>query len=207
MRKAIAIIGEGITEKYYIESLKGLSPFTILPKELGRKASNLKSLEVHINTSINDGYDEVYCLIDMDGKSEGTAKTDYEKLKAKYHDKTHGNKKKGIQCQVKFIETERCVELWFLYHFTKSAITRNFASYEELEKELQKYRPNYQKTEKYFRSVGNLHLELTTKRIPNGSLKQAIQNSKNSIESKEQEVRKHTYSEMHVLIEALQIPL
>lgn len=25
MRKAIAVIGEGITEKYYIESLKGLT--------------------------------------------------------------------------------------------------------------------------------------------------------------------------------------
>lgn len=45
MKKAIAVIGEGITEKYYIESLKGLSPFDIRPQELGKKASSLKKLE------------------------------------------------------------------------------------------------------------------------------------------------------------------
>jgi hypothetical protein len=206
MRKAIAIIGEGITEKYYIESLKGLSPFTIFPKELGRKASNLKTLESQIKDAIEKGYDEVFCLIDMDGKSEGKSKTDYVNLKTKYYNKIFGKKSKDIQSKVIFIETERCMELWFLYHFAKSAITRNFASYEELEKELHKYRPNYQKTEKYFRSVGNLHLEFTTKRIPNGSLKQAVQNSENSIISKSQDDRNHTYSEMHILIEALKIP-
>ncbi|MCD8165132.1 MAG: RloB family protein [Bacteroides sp.] len=62
MRKAIAVIGEGITEKYYIESLRGLSPFTLLPKELGKKASSLAELENSIKQSIEDGYDQVYCL-------------------------------------------------------------------------------------------------------------------------------------------------
>ena len=37
MKKTIAVIGEGITEKHYIESLKGLSPFDIKPKELIQK--------------------------------------------------------------------------------------------------------------------------------------------------------------------------
>ena len=48
MRKTIAVIGEGITEKFYIQSLKGISPFVIMPRELGIKASNLKSLEKNI---------------------------------------------------------------------------------------------------------------------------------------------------------------
>lgn len=48
MRKTIAVIGEGITEKYYVESLKGISPFVIMPRELGIKASSLKSLSKFI---------------------------------------------------------------------------------------------------------------------------------------------------------------
>ncbi len=205
MKKAIAVIGEGITEKYYIESLKGLSPFDIRPQELGKKASNLQKLEMNIQNSIKAGYDELYCLIDMDGKREGINKIDYDTLKKKYHGLNHGNKKQGIQCKVVFIETERCTELWFLYHFTKSAITKEFQSYHELEKELHKYRPQYEKTEKYFKSVADLHKEFTKKRKPKGSLEKAIDNSKVSIKSKERDNRDYSYSEIHLLFEALKI--
>ncbi|OJU55378.1 MAG: hypothetical protein BGN96_15800 [Bacteroidales bacterium 45-6] len=205
MKKAIAVIGEGITEKYYIESLKGLSPFDIRPQELGRKASSLKRLEKNIQDSIKTGYDEVYCLIDMDGKRDGKNKINYDSLKNKYHGIIHGNKKRGIQCKVVFIETERCTELWFLYHFTQSAITKEFRSYCELEKELRKYRPQYEKTEKYFKSVGSLHKEFTKKCEPKGSLEKAIENSKVSIKSKERDNRDYSYSEIHLLFEGLKI--
>lgn len=205
MKKAIAVIGEGITEKYYIESLKGLSPFDIRPQELGKKASSLKKLEYNILNSIKDGYDEVYCLIDMDGKREGINKVDYESLKKKYHGLTHGKKKQGIQCKVVFIETERCTELWFLYHFTQSATTKEFRSYHELQQELRKYRPQYEKTEKYFKSVADLHKEFTMKREPKGSVEKAIQNSKISLISKEKDRRDYSYSEIHLLFEALKI--
>ncbi len=204
IRKVIAVIGEGITEKYYIESLKGLSQFTILPQELGRKASSLKKLEENIKDAVKKGYDEVFCLIDMDGKREGANKANYLNLKNKYHNKILGSQKKGIQCKVVFIETERCTELWFLYHFIQFVKTREFTSYKQIEKELQKYRPQYEKTEKYFKTVGSLHNEFTHEK-PLGSLKQAINNSKNSMISKEKDERDYTYSEMHLLIEALNI--
>lgn len=141
----------------------------------------------------------------MDGKRDGINKTDYDSLKKKYHRLMHGNKKQGIQCKVVFIETERCTELWFLYHFTQSAITKEFRSYNELEKELRKYRPHYEKTEKYFKSVADLHKELTIKREPQGSLEKAIQNSKASLTSKERDKRNYSYSEIHLLFEALKI--
>lgn len=53
LRKAIAVIGEGITEKYYIESLRALAgnDFQILPQQLGVKASNLNELEKAIEKS------------------------------------------------------------------------------------------------------------------------------------------------------------
>ena len=206
MRKAIAVIGEGITEKYYIESLKGLTPFTLLPKELGKKASSLTALEKSIKQAIKDGFDEVYCLIDMDTKSEGTNKTDYEKLKRTYHNKYHAIKKVGINCKVIFIETQRCMELWFLFHFTKHPTTKEFSSYKEVEKELQKYRSNYGKHENYFKSIGSIHENLTSKE-PLGSLKQAVINSENSIITKNKDNRNYTYSEMHAFIYALGIEL
>lgn len=207
MRKAIAIIGEGITEKYYIESLKSLSQFQLVPKELGNKASSLKKLENEIKNSINKGYDEIYCLIDMDNKSQGKAKLEYETLKKKYNNIIHSKKSLGIKCVVKFIETERCLELWFLYHFTKNSITREYSSYKEIEVALRKFRPNYEKTEKYFKAIASLHNELTYKKTPNGSLKQAVDNAKQSIISRDSDQRNYTYSELHILIEALNIPL
>ena len=205
IQKAIAVIGEGITEKYYIESLRGIIPFQVQPKQLNKKASNLLELDRMIEKSINDGYDEVYCLIDMDGKEEGKVLTEYTKLKIRYHDKTHGKAKDGIKCKVIFIETERCIELWFLYHFTTIALTRKFNSYSELEGELKKYLPNYEKSERYFKSVANLHNALTKKQKPNRSVRQAIKNAQSSIISKNKDVRNHTYSEMHNLMEVFGI--
>lgn len=204
MRKTIAVIGEGITEKYYIESLKGISPFEIMPRELGIKASNLKSLDKNISLCIEKGFDEIYCLIDMDGKTSGKTQSEYLTLKNKFHNKIFPKKSKGIKSKVVFIETERCTELWFLYYFTKGAITRKFNSYDELEKELQKYRPNYEKSEKYFKSLGNINKNFENQN-PRGSIISAFKNSESSFKSNTRDNRGYSYSEMHLLIEALGI--
>lgn len=204
MRKTIAVIGEGITEKFYIQSLKGISPFVIMPRELGIKASNLKSLEKNIAICFEKGFDEIYCLIDMDGKSSGKTKDEYLTLKSKFHNKIFSKKSMGIESKVIFIETERCTELWFLYHFTKSAITRKFNSYNELEQELKNYRPNYEKSEKYFKSLVNINKNFETE-SPKGSIINAYKNSKSSLKSNLRDDRGYTYSEMHLLIKALGI--
>jgi hypothetical protein len=201
---AKVIIGEGITEKYYIESLKGLSPFKIEPRELGIKASSLKVLEKNILICIENGYDEIYCLIDMDGKTDGRAQVDYSKLKNKYHNKIISKKSKGTKSKIIFIETERCTELWFLYYFTKNVMTRKFNSYKELENELRKFRPNYEKTEKYFKSLGNINNNFESGN-PKGSIINAYNNSKSSLKSNLKDERGYSYSEMHILIKALHI--
>lgn len=202
MKKAIAVIGEGITEKYYIESLKGLSSFHIRPNSLDRKASSLTKLEESIQASIKDGYDEVYCLIDMDGKSEGVTKTKYLTLKQKYHNKIHGKANKGIQCKVLFIESERCTEIWFLYHFLKNSTTKKYNSYKELEKALHKYIPDYDKSERYFKSLNKgLHNLLISK----GSIESAVKNSKSSLLSKAKDNRNYTFSEIHLLLKNIGI--
>jgi hypothetical protein len=204
MRKTIAVIGEGITEKYYIESIKGLTPFTIMPRELGIKASSLKSLAKDIRLCINKGFDEVYCLIDMDGKTSGKAKNEYSILKKDYHNKVFSKQSQGLKSKVFFIETERCTELWFLYYFSNGAITRKFTTYKELETELRKHRPGYEKTAKYFKSQINIHSNFVNK-TPKGSIEKAYENSKSSLASSIRDERGYSYSEMHLLIEALGI--
>jgi len=204
MRKTIAVIGEGITEKYYIESLKGISPFTIMPRELGKRASSLKNLSHNIQLSINKGFDEIYCLIDMDGKTSGKTKNDYLSLKGKFHNRFFSKKSKGLESKVFFIETERCTELWFLYYFSNGVITKKFRSYKELERELKKYRPNYEKTGKYFKSLGSIHDDFISKN-PKGSIIKAYKNSKLSLYSKVNDSRDYSYSEMHLLIKGLGI--
>lgn len=204
MKKSIAVIGEGITEKYYIESLKGISPFTIIPRELGIKASSLKSLSKNIKLAIDKGFDEVYCLIDMDSKTSGKSKNAYLALKNKYHNRVFSKKNKGMESIVFFIETERCTELWFLYYFSNVAITRKFNSYKELEEELRRYRPNYEKTLKYYKSLGNIHKDFESN-SPKGSIKRAYRNSNSSLLSKVIDNRNYSYSEMHLLIKGLGI--
>ena len=202
-RKSIAVIGEGITEKYYIESLLSFTPcgFKIEPKSLGLKASNLKALEKAIVAAKDKGYDEIYCLIDMDTKLAGESKTKYLTLKKKYHDKTIIVKKADIHCTIKFIETCRCTELWFLYHFQYS--TRFFLSYNEVQNELRKYLPEYEKTEKYFKSAGSLDHKMSKS---GGSRYKAISNAIKSIQYKADNGNcECSYSEMHTLLKALGI--
>lgn len=203
MKKTVAVIGEGITEKYYIESLKGLAAFDIKPNSLNRNASSIKKLEKSVKKSIQKGYDEVYCLIDMDGKSTGLASTNYLTLKGKYHNIVHRNKSKGISCKVIFIESERCTEIWFLFHFLKNSTTKKYTTYKQLEADLKKFRPDYEKSQKYFKSLkkGPFH-DLAS---GNGNVDRAKENSKKSLESKMKDNRDYTYSEVHLLIEALNL--
>ncbi len=200
-RKSIAVIGEGITEKFYIESLKGLVPFDVKPKTLGNRASNLKSLEKFIEESIGQNYDYVCCLIDMDTKHNATVKSNYLKLKKKYHNLSHRNAI-GAKSKVLFFETERCIELWFLYHFLANPSTKQYKNQGELIKELKTFIPKYDKSKSYFESLSRgVHRELTEQY--KGSLKRAVKNGKKSIETKGADNREYSYTELHDFVQLL----
>ncbi len=69
-----------------------------------------------IKEDINLGYDEIFCVVDMDNKQKGVAKQDYYALKQKYLEPIN-MPRKGILCRVKFFESHPCTELFFLYYF------------------------------------------------------------------------------------------
>ena len=117
-RNTTIIIGEGPTEFYYLNSLK--DEFRILQhiKPDSPKNTSLRELQRSIKSSIQMGYSQVFCLIDMDTKKkDAKSMAEYQRLKKKYHNVHIVKKRSGIDCQIRFYETERCTELFFIYYF------------------------------------------------------------------------------------------
>jgi len=190
-RISIAVIGEGITEQYYMLSLKSLVSINIKPG-IPKHSEGAKYLGDLIEKSIKEYAPIILCLIDMDNKADNKKKAEYEKLKARYHSKEFGRKKAGLTSKVLFFETERCLELWFLYHFEYT--TSKFNSYSDLERSLKRFIPEYEKTEKFFLRSKGLHQYITNKL--NGDFELAKRNAHKSLTSKEEDSRPHTYSEL-----------
>lgn len=191
---AIMILGEGPTESFYMNSLRDYYPAqlkSIEPKI--PKHSNLTELEKKIEEGISKGYSKIFCMIDMDNKKKGKEKNDYLELKRKYENPIVKNNE-GINCEVKFFETERCTELFFLYYFKYT--TKEYLTSNEVVNELEK-KCGYQKNLKFFRK--GLHKIFKEK---GGTLRTAITNANNSCKDK---VRGYTYSELGSMLQALSI--
>lgn len=181
--KTIAVIGEGITEKYYLNSLSDSIVANIVPKL--PKHTSILQLEKTIDNCIDLGYDNVYVLIDMDNKKEGKNKENYYRFKNKFH------KKIKKQCYIEFFENERCLEIWFLYHFRNT--TKEYRHSDDIVNEL-KVICGYDKNESFFRSSQGLHNFLCTN---GGDFEQAKENARLSMISKQEQGREYTYSEMN----------
>lgn len=191
---AIMILGEGPTESFYMNSLKDYYPAQLKSIEPNiPKHSNLTELEKKIEEGISKGYSKIFCMIDMDNKKKGKEKNDYLELKRKYENPIVKNDE-GIHCEVKFFETERCTELFFLYYFKYT--TKEYLTSNEVVNELEK-KYGYQKNLKFFKK--GLHKIFMEK---GGTLQTAITNANNSCKDK---VRGYTYSELGSMLQALSI--
>lgn len=190
VRTTAAVIGEGPTEKYYLKSLEGIIRAQVKPL-VPNHATSMVELERRIEQCVDDGYDQVLCLIDMDNKKEGRNRENYLRLKSKYHGKVIKRKRQGTETKVWFYENERCLEIWFLYHFRYT--TQPYYSSEELAKELSKI-CGYEKTEDFFaRKCKGLHDFLLAH---GGDFNRALANAERSLQSQETDGRAYTYSEM-----------
>jgi len=197
VNNAIAVIGEGITEQYYLQSIKHLANVQITPK-LPKHSTGDKFVESEIKKCITDGYSKIYCLIDMDNKKNAKEKSDYLKLKGKYHNKKYKNKGIGTEIEIKFFENERCLEIWFLYHFKNT--TAEFATQSDLLRELNKF-CKYEKTEKFFLSTRGLNQYF----IKNGgNFDDAKRNAEISLKRINELAIDYTYSEMKDFFELIE---
>ena len=165
IRTTIAVIGEGPTEKYYLKSLEGIIHAQVKPM-IPNHATSMLELE-------------------------GPNRDNNIRLKTKYHQKPITRKRQGTESLVRFFENERCLEIWFLFHFKYT--TQPFNNSNELTKELERI-CNYEKTEDFLsRKCKGLHHFLLAN---GGNFDKAIDNSEKSLLSKLKEGREHTYSEM-----------
>lgn len=195
LKHSVLILGEGPTEFYYFNSLrdivKGLTVKPDYPKH-----TSIKELEEKIENGITDGYDRIFCVIDMDTKDVEPEHTQYARLKKKYA-KPVNKLKKGIYCEVHFFETHRCTELFFLYYFRYTA--RMYNDQSELLLDLNK-QCGYEKTIDFFKKSKGLHSYFEKR---GGKLDTAISNAKHSMDTKLADNRNYTYSELGRMIEEL----
>ena len=139
------------------------------------------------------GYSHIFCIIDMDTKDKEPEHSQYQKLKAKYA-KPIDKPKKGIFCEVKFFETHRCTELFFLYYFRYTS--RPYNEQETLFKDLNKS-VEYRKTIEFFIRAKGLHGYFERN---GGSLEKAMANANRSMDEKKTSGRDYTYSELGKLM-------
>lgn len=195
LHKTTLILGEGPTEFFYFKSLndvfKGLTIKPDYPKH-----TSIKELDLKITDGIAMGYDHIYCVIDMDTKDEEPEHSQYTRLKKKY-EKPIVRPKKGINCEVKFFETYRCTELFFLYYFKYTS--RMYTNQDMLLKDLNQ-RCEYHKTIDFFRKCKGLHSYFEKN---GGRLDAAIVNAEHSIEEKGVGSRDYTYSELGKMMREL----
>ena len=199
LKETIAIIGEGITERYYIESIKDC--VQIKPKSIQSKNSSIKEIEIKIKECIADGFSKIICLIDMDTKANDgigdhvSNRNQYIKLKNKYHNK-YCNKTKDDSF-VLMIESFPCIEVFFLYYFQYTSASHTNDGLKKLLKD--KY--GYLTSEKYL--MRNSLLEVFE--CQGGSLKNAIRNSTKSISSIDENNPHCVYTEIGKIFELLKL--
>lgn len=196
MKETFIIIGEGPTEYFFLNSLKDefRSMQNISPQY--PKHTSMAELELIIKNAIEQGYNHIYCMIDLDNKKEGKDKSDYVNLKERFHGKHISKPKKGIDCHIEFFETERCTELFFLYYFKYTTKLYNHSN--EVEADLSK-ECGYIKTTDFFRKHP-LHHHFTKQ---GGSIYEAIKNAEMSMETAEE--RGYTFSELGRMFKKLGI--
>lgn len=195
LRQTALILGEGPTEFFYFKSLCDVfKRLTIKPDY--PKHTNIKELEAKIVEGVSMGYNHIFCIIDMDTKDEEPEHSQYQKLKAKYANPID-KPKKGIYCEVKFFETHRCTELFFLYYFRYTS--RPYDEQEPLFKDLNQC-VEYRKTIDFFTKTKGLHSYFERN---GGDLEKAMANANRSMEEKLSLERNYTYSELGMLMREL----
>lgn len=182
-KHAVAIVGEGITERIYFTQLRQFERLGFELKPSLPKNSSNKEIVKKANELLNEGFDHVFCLFDLDEiNRDATIKKQYSKLK------TDNN-----EDRITFIENNPCMEFWFLLHHLRT--NRKFDNYGQLERLLKKHIPDYKKTERYL-TTKNIYTHLKETQAT------AIENAGHSIKHATPTSSK---SEVHLILDYLNV--
>lgn len=139
LRKRIAIVGDGHTERIYFHQMSqyedlGVSGIDIKP-ELPDNKGWSKAID-RASQLAEDGYDRVYAIVDLDVIYQ---KDLIDAFKSKWEVVKERSKNK-----VKLIRCYPCFELWFLLHYSDT--TKLFRNCDECVTELINYVDDYSKS-------------------------------------------------------------
>ncbi|MGY5353455.1 RloB family protein [Wenyingzhuangia sp. IMCC45467] len=141
----VAIVGEGLTEWYYFSNMKQHERFKFKLEPELPKHSDYKTLIRTARRKRDEGYDLIFCVLDMDRIiTNETEKRGYylEKTKIK------SNRK------IEFIESMPCIEFWFLQHFLKNYSSKVYLNYNQVSTALKQHIHNYDKTGNFLKPFG-----------------------------------------------------
>jgi hypothetical protein len=140
----VAIVGEGETEWFYFSNMRQNENFNFKVAPDLPKHSDYKSIIQTARNKRDEGYDLVFCVLDLDRIiTNDTEKKGYNLEKSK----TKANK--GIE----FIETMPCIEFWFLLHFLKTYSSKVYLDYNQVKIPLRNYISDYEKTAKFLKPI------------------------------------------------------
>jgi len=144
-RYTVALVGDGYTESIYFTDLRDTDRpegLRIIPDFPGRIGSFSGVLDRAM--ALKEDFDRVYALIDMDAVIAQNQQLTYEQHKAV-----------AARGGVIVLENNPCFEIWLLLHFRQTG--RLFHNCNEVVRELRRFIPNYDKSQRFLEAAGLYH--------------------------------------------------
>ncbi len=185
-RFSFAVLGEGITEQWYLTHLKNLNGYNYSLRPKLFQDIGIEKAEGIIDELVSGGCDSIVFLTDYDTIVAQDKKDTFNKLIAKYK-----NNDTILICN-----SMPSIEYWFLLHFIHT--TREFANCDQVIRDLKKYIKNYSKSTTYLKTDRWFNILMKK-----GGLEKAKANAKNGLEKYEAgDIGKHfPFTKMHLAIE------
>ena len=196
LNNSIAVIADGQTEKWYLDSVKAhyhpdkLRSIRIEPQLPQKK--QIRELMALAKDKVTEGYPQVVLIIDFDEiLSNNEEFTDFKHLHQEFHNLGHAD----WMNKLILIVNNPCLEYWYLLHFNRTS--KFYGRYSEMEADLQKCLPHYNKSEKYYCGTPDIYARLGG----NDGLTKARNNAKLFLPFDIQTCRERGVSEMSKLFD------
>lgn len=159
-RVKYAVLGEGITEQWYLRHLKEFKGYVYVIRPSLFADITIEKAEGIIDELVTGGCNQITYLTDYDTVVAQGKRDIFNKIVRKYNDVE----------EVLICDSMPSIELWFLLHFKYS--TKEYTNCAELVRDLKVYLPEYQKRRTYLEKG-----EWFNQLVQNGGDEQAQENA------------------------------
>lgn len=138
LSKSIVIVGEGFTEVLYFDCIRRVIRHNYTLKACMGFNSDYASVFNKAAQLLNESnYDLALCVLDVDGiVTDGKLQEFVSACKR-------------LDKRIVPVPSNPCIEFWFLLHMWKTAPGRYFESFSQLEPEIRKIWPGYEKSKEF----------------------------------------------------------